>query len=128
MGATTPAPGTHSGARPTVAVVDDDAGVCRALERLLTSTGYAVSTYTSAEEFLAAGHAADVDCLVLDVYLGAMTGIELHAALLAAGAAPPTVFVTAHAESVGELPCLRKPFEADTFLDTIAALLDPPSA
>ena len=108
-----------------IAVVEDDEGVRRALARLLRATGYAVQTYGSAEEFLNTGRAAPVDCLVLDVYLGAMNGFELHAELVEAGCAPPTVFVTAHDEPVGDRICLRKPFEDGTLLDTIAGLIKP---
>ena len=65
-------------ARPArIAVVEDDEGVRRALARLLRAVGYAVQTYGSAEEFLRTGRADPVDCLLLDVYLGAMNGFEL---------------------------------------------------
>jgi FixJ family two-component response regulator len=108
-----------------IAVVEDDEGVRRALARLLRAMGYTVQTYGSAEEFLSIGRAIPVDCLVLDVYLGAMNGFELHAELQEAGWAPPTVFVTAHDEPVGDRVCLRKPFEDGTLLETIAGLLKP---
>jgi FixJ family two-component response regulator len=107
----------------SIAVVEDDEGVRRALARLLRAMGYAVRTYESAEEFLNSGRNAPVDCLVLDVYLGAMNGFELHAELQETGSAPPTVFVTAHDEPVGDRVCLRKPFEDGTLLETIASLL-----
>jgi FixJ family two-component response regulator len=108
-----------------IAVVEDDEGVRRALARLLRATGYAVQTYGSAEEYLTTGRTVRVDCLVLDVYLGAKNGFELHAELLEAGAAPPTLFVTAHDEPVGDRVCLRKPFEDGTLLDAIAGLIQP---
>ena len=78
-----------------VAVVDDDDAVRGALGRLLRVTGHQVQTYASAEEFLGAAP-RDVDCLVLDVYLGGMNGYDLHSLLTAEGQAPPTVFVTAN--------------------------------
>ena len=118
--------GTSGGTQPTIALVDDDAGVCRALARLLRTTGFAVRTYCSAEEFLALGRRGKVDCLVLDVYLGGMTGFDLHTELLAAGAAPPTLFLTAHDECGGDVPCLRKPVEDTTFLEAITALVNSP--
>ena len=107
-----------------IAVVEDDDGVRRALARLLRAMGYTVQTYGSAEEFLNTGRGVPVDCLVLDVYLGAMTGFELHAELQASGWVPPTVFVTAHDEPVGDRVCLRKPFEDGALLETIAGLLN----
>ena len=107
----------------TIAVIEDDEGVRRALARLLRATGYTVQTYGSAEEFLTAGRASPADCLIVDVYLGAMNGFELHAELTENGSAPPMVFVTAHDEPVGDHICLRKPFEDGTLLETIAGLL-----
>ena len=109
-----------------VVVVDDDASVRGALGRLLRVTGHQVRTYASAEDFLGAAP-RDVDCLVLDVYLGGMNGYDLHSLLTAEGQAPPTVFVTAHDDvkvasmclrTDGE--CLRKPFDDDHLLGAIA--------
>ena len=74
-----------------VAVVDDDDAVRRAVGRLLRVTGHQVRTYASAEEFLGAAP-SEVDCLILDVYLGGMNGFDLHGLLTAVGQAPPTVF------------------------------------
>lgn len=108
-----------------VAVVDDDDAVRRALGRLLRVTGHQVRTYASAEEFLGAAP-NEVDCLVLDVYLGGMTGYDLHSLLMAEGQAPPTVFVTAHDDVMlgtslrADGECLRKPFDDDHLLGAIA--------
>ena len=119
-----PSPATAAPCRVTV--VDDDASVRGALGRLLRVTGHQVWTYASAEEFLGAPP-HDMDCLVLDVYLGGMNGYDLHSLLTAEGRAPPTVFVTAHDDvkvaskslhTDGE--CLRKPFDEDHFLGAIA--------
>jgi FixJ family two-component response regulator len=113
-----------------LAVVDDNVGVRRALARLLGSAGFHVSTFVSAEEYMASAPPADVDCLVIDVYLGGMTGLELYAALAAAGPVPPTVFMTAHDDAVvaarlspSDVACLRKPMEVDTLLEAIADAL-----
>ena len=106
-------------------MVDDDDAVRRALGRLLRVTGHQVRTYASAEEFLGAAP-SEVDCLVLDVYLGGMNGYDLHSLLTAVGQAPPTVFVTAHDDvKVGmsrraDGECLRKPFDEDHLLGAIA--------
>ena len=119
-----PSPATAAPRR--VAVVDDDAFVRGALGRLLRVTGHQVHTYASAEEFLGA-RVRDVDCLVLDVYLGGMNGYDLHSLLTAEGQAPPTVFVTAHDDAKvasmsqrGDGECLRKPFDDDHLLGAIA--------
>src|SRR5262245_61027956 len=88
-------PATRASHVMQVAVVDDDAGVRGALGRLLRVTGYRVQTFASAEEFLERGRSAELDCLIVDVYLGGMSGSDLHAELTAAGQAPPTVLVTA---------------------------------
>lgn len=113
-----------------VAVVDDDAGVRGALGRLLRVTGYRVRTYASAEEFLESGRPNDLDCLIVDVYLGGMSGSDLHAELTAGGQAPPTVLVTAHDDAAiaamlrrsEEVICLRKPFDDSSLLFAIGCV------
>jgi FixJ family two-component response regulator len=113
-----------------VAVVDDDAGVRGALGRLLRVSGYTVQTFGSAEEFLESGRLADLDCLVMDVYLGGMSGSDLHAELSAVGQAPPTVLVTAHDDAAiaavlrrsEDIMCLRKPFDDTSLLFAIGCL------
>ncbi len=119
-------PNPNTAAPCRVVVVDDDASVRGALGRLLRVAGHQVRTYASAEEFLGAAP-DDVDCLVLDVYLGGMNGYDLHSLLTAEGQAPPTVFVTAHDDvKVASLTlrtdgeCLRKPFDDDHLLGAIA--------
>jgi FixJ family two-component response regulator len=79
-----------------VAVVDDDEKVCRSFGRLLRAAGLQSIAYPSAEAFLADAKQPRFDCLVLDVQLGGMSGIELAQRLTADGAAPPFIFITAH--------------------------------
>ena len=113
-----------------VAVVDDDAGVRGALGRLLRVSGYKVDTYASAEEFLASGRLAELDCLVADVYLGGMSGSDLHNELTTGGQAPPTVLITAHDDAAitamlrrsEDLMCLRKPFDDSSLLFAIGCV------
>ena len=113
-----------------VAVVDDDAGVRGALGRLLRVSGYLVQTFASAEEFLERGRSAELDCLIVDVYLGGMSGSDLHAELTAAGQAPPTVLVTAHDDAAitamvrrsEEVICLRKPFDDASLMFAIGCV------
>ena len=82
-----------------VAIVDDDDGVARSLGRLLRAAGVQPVTYPSAEAFLADVKRPQFDCLVLDVQLGGMSGIELARRLDAVGSMTPVVFITAHDEA-----------------------------
>ena len=79
-----------------VAVVDDDESVCRSVGRLLRAAGLQPITYASAESFLADTKRPQFGCLVLDIQLGAMSGIELALKLVAEGGHIPTIFITAH--------------------------------
>jgi FixJ family two-component response regulator len=81
-----------------VAVVDDDENLCRSLARLLRAAGFQPITYASAEAFLADTKHPQFDCLVLDVQLGGMSGIELAQRVVADGGHTPIVFITAHDE------------------------------
>lgn len=79
-----------------VAIVDDDDSLCRSLARLLRASGLQPITYACAEDFLADVKRPRFDCLVLDVQLGGMSGIELARELRAQGGHPPFIFITAH--------------------------------
>lgn len=79
-----------------VAVVDDDESVCRSFGRLLRAAGIQPITYASAESFLADTKHPQFSCLVLDIQLGAMSGIELAQRLAATGRSIPVIFITAH--------------------------------
>lgn len=79
-----------------VAVVDDDEAVCRSFGRFLRAAGLQPITYVSAESFLADAKRPQFGCLVLDIQLGAMSGIELARQLTAGGWRTPIIFVTAH--------------------------------
>ena len=81
---------------PAIAVIDDDASVRRALQRLLRAAGFAVETFGTAREFLDADHWAQAACLVLDIHLPGMSGFELQEHLAASGTPLPIVFITAH--------------------------------
>jgi FixJ family two-component response regulator len=78
-----------------VAVVDDDENLCRSLGRLLRATGINPVTYPSAEAFLADTRHPQFDCLVLDIQLGGMSGIELAQELVAKGSHTPFIYITA---------------------------------
>ena len=79
-----------------VAVVDDDDSLCRSLGRLLRASGMQSVTYGSAEEFLADTKKPRFHCLLLDIQLGGLSGIELARYLVAQGGHPPFIFITAH--------------------------------
>lgn len=79
-----------------VAIVDDDESLCRSLGRLLRAAGMQPTAYASAEAFLADTKHPQFDCLVLDIQLGGMSGIELGQRLVAEGAHPPFICITAY--------------------------------
>jgi FixJ family two-component response regulator len=112
---------------PLICVVDDDASILRALHRLLRSGNYAVKTFPSAEAFLASEYRPIAGCLVLDVHLGGLSGIELQEQLIASGIRTPVVFITAHddvmtrerARRAGAIDYLRKPFDDSALLQAV---------
>lgn len=120
----------HNPGRPLVGVVDDDPSVLKALGRLIRSAGFDVVTFTSAEDFLARFRQSALACLVLDIHLGGMSGLDLQAYLADAGILLPIVFITAHDDAVtrerveqsGQL-YLRKPVDEDGLLGAITSLL-----
>jgi FixJ family two-component response regulator len=115
-----------------VAVVDDDISVRESLESLIRSVGMQVKLFASAEEFLSAAQNGKADCLVLDVRLPGMSGLELHRYLLGQNYKLPAIFITAHASddrarlearSDWTVAYLSKPFGEDEFVDAVAAAL-----
>jgi len=115
-----------------VAVVDDDFSVRESLESLIRSVGMEVRVFASAEEFLNSAHSRKADCLVLDVRLPGMSGVELHHHLLARDHKVPVIFITAHASddraksearSDWTVAYLTKPFDEDELLDAVHAAL-----
>ena len=110
-----------------VAVVDDDEHFSRSLGRLLRAAGMQAITYDSAEAFLADAKHPQFDCLVLDVHLGEMSGIELGQRLVAEGREAPFICITAHeepetralAEAAGCAAFFRKTDPGTAVLDAI---------
>ncbi|HEU4690131.1 MAG TPA: response regulator, partial [Vicinamibacterales bacterium] len=82
-------------ARRYVAVIDDDASLCRSLARLLQLSGFQPITFESAEQFLADPLRTHFGCLLVDVQLGGMTGIEMHQKLIEEGNRTPVIYITA---------------------------------
>ncbi len=112
--------------RPFVYVVDDDESVRRALSRLLRSAGYAVESFESASEFMINARFSSKDCLILDVRMPGMTGLELLDHLAQTGNEIPTILITAHEEEYIRPPnrpavvaCLQKPFDDEEILGII---------
>jgi FixJ family two-component response regulator len=107
--------------------IDDDESVLTALRRLFRSAGFTVTTHGSAEEFLAAGDSA-ADCLVLDVRLPGMSGLDLQRLLTESGRDVAIVVMTAHEDQVvrrtalgaGAVDFIAKPFERDRMLGAVA--------
>jgi FixJ family two-component response regulator len=81
-----------------VAIIDDDPSLCRSLARLLRLAGYEPCSFNSAEQFLADNRRARFACLLLDIQLGGMSGLEMQRALAAQGDRAPLIFITAHDE------------------------------
>jgi FixJ family two-component response regulator len=115
-----------------IAVVDDDLSVRESLESLIRSVGMQVRVFASAEEFLSAAHPRNADCLVLDVRLPGMSGLDLHRHLLSQNCTVPVIFITAHASddraklaarSDWTVAYLTKPFGEDELLDAVHAAL-----
>jgi FixJ family two-component response regulator len=120
--------------RNLVAVVDDDPGMREATISLLESAGFSTCGYASAEELLRSPLGRSAFCLVLDMHLPAMSGIQLYLELLTRGLAPPAVLVTANdsarlrAEALecGMLGTLRKPFAGQDLIDLVRCAVRQP--
>ena len=116
-----------SGQPAKVFVVDDDASVCVALSRLLRTAGLRVETFGTATECLSDDRLKDADCLVLDVHLPDLSGLELQAKLRELGLELPIVFITGRGDipmsvramKAGALEFLTKPFDDQQLLDAI---------
>jgi FixJ family two-component response regulator len=110
-----------------ISVIDDDASVRTATENLLTSLGYVVHTFASADEFLRSPHLSDTSCVMADVQMPVMTGVELQALLLARGHRVPFIFITAFADDnvraralkAGAICFLTKPFDKLTLIECL---------
>jgi len=117
---------------PIVFVVDDDLSVRRSTERLIRSIGLEVQTFTSAREFLKTPRPARPACLVLDVRMPGLSGMDLQHELTRSGIHIPIIFITAHGDipmsvramKAGATEFLTKPFRSRNLLDAIRAAID----
>ena len=112
---------------PVIAVVDDDMAVRTGLDSLVRSLGFAVCLFASAEEFLGSTCLDKARCLITDVQMPGMSGIELHEHLSSRGFSIPTIFITAFPEASvrkramtgSAVGFLSKPFSAQVLIDCI---------
>jgi FixJ family two-component response regulator len=121
---------------PAISIIDDDASVRAATENLVRSLGYVVTSFASAGDFLMSGDVNHVSCIVADVHMPGMTGIDLQASLLSQGGSVPFVFVTAfpdetcraRALDAGAICFLTKPVDGEVLARCIEAALRRPRA
>jgi FixJ family two-component response regulator len=115
-----------------IAVVDDDELVRVALQRLLKSSGFAVASFGSAEDFLKSGQLPEIACLIADIRMPGLSGLDLQAKLNSEGSAIPIIFITAHGDEKMRLQAMRagavgflaKPFDAAVLLDRVRLALE----
>ncbi len=114
-----------------VAIVDDDEAVRAAIEDLLSSVGIKARSFASAEEFLRSGIKTEIACLVSDIRMPGMTGLELQEKLVTEGSQIPIIFVTAYGNTrmreqaleAGAIDFLGKPFDDEKLLGSVRAAL-----
>ena len=122
--------------RRYIAVIDDDESHCRSLARLLQQTGFHAITFLSAEEFLEDRWRRQFDCLLVDIQLGGMSGIEMHAKLAEQGDTTPVVYLTAfddplaqaQAQNLGCSGYFRKTDEGLDIVATVRRVTSRPAA
>ncbi len=121
-----------NGNNKLVGIVDDDESVRVALEGLLRSAGLTARAFQSAEEFMGSGQQFQVACLIADIRMPGMSGLELQAKLNAEHCRIPIVFITAHGDAqmrmqalrAGAVEFLAKPFNDEALLETVRAALE----
>jgi FixJ family two-component response regulator len=119
--------------RKLISIVDDDQPYRESMRKLMTLLGYTVEAFPSAADFLASRHLPETACLVADVNMPGMTGVELHRHLIAAGHAIPTILVTAYPDEAvrdqalkdGVVCYLSKPVDDDYLERCLRSALQP---
>ena len=117
---------------PLLSVVDDDVSMREAISWVLRSNGWRTKTFASANAFLEGGTDPRPDCIILDVQMPGMNGLELQRKLAEMPGTPPIIVVSAHLTersekqmlSAGAVACLRKPFTEETFLQAVRQALE----
>ena len=115
-----------------ISIVDDDASVRESLQCLIRSFGFAVEVFASADEFLNSGHLPITRCMILDVRMPGMNGLELQRRVAASHREVPVIFITAHGDEAarshalknGAVDYLLKPFREEALLHAINAALN----
>jgi FixJ family two-component response regulator len=115
-----------------VAIVDDDDSMRDALNGLLKAVGYPARAFASGEEFLKPGQQHQTSCLIADIRMPGMSGLELQAQLNAERCKIPIIFITAHGDAkmriqalrAGAVEFLSKPFDEEVLLESVRAALD----
>jgi FixJ family two-component response regulator len=118
--------------KPVIAIVDDDESVRDAMMSLMRALGFLAEAFPCAEDFLKSGRIQRTSCLIADVRMPGMSGLELYRRLVASGKPIPTVLITAHSDdgvraralNAGILCYLTKPFREDDLLGCIRSALD----
>src|ERR1700747_579951 len=118
--------------KDSVAIVDEDDLMRSALQGMLKSVGLSSQAFASAEEFLASGQQHQTGCLIADIRMPGMSGLELQAKLNAEHCRIPTIFITAHGDEkmrmqairAGAVEFLAKPFDDEALLESVRAALE----
>jgi FixJ family two-component response regulator len=115
-----------------VAIVDDDDSMRSALQGMLKAVGYPAQVFASAEEFLQSGQQHQTSCLIADIRMPGMSGLELQAQLNSERCKIPIIFITAHGDTkmriqalrAGAVEFLSKPFDEEVLLESVRAALE----
>lgn len=118
--------------KPLISIVDDDLSVLEGTMDLLNSMGFSTRTFQRADDFLISGQLDSTACLITDVQMPGMTGIELYDHLVGSGTVIPTILITAYPDDTDRARALRagvfcylpKPFDQDELLACIRSALD----
>ena len=117
---------------PLISIVDDDESLRNSLDNLIRSVGFRTQGFASAEAFLSSHQARDTACLILDVRMPGMNGLDLQRKIVAANWQIPIIFITSHADDdararaleTGAVDFLYKPFREEELLNAIDAALN----
>ena len=115
-----------------VAVIEDDESYRSAVQRLLKAAGFRAQSFASAEDFLSSGQQQAIGCLIADIRMPGMSGLDLQSKLNSDHCPIPTIFITAHGDEkmrlqamrAGAVKFLAKPFEGETLLEAVRVALE----